>query len=133
MFEVIHSTNAPQPIGPYSQAVRAGQTVYLSGQIGLDPEHGELAPGGLEAQARRALANLAAVAEASGGSLQQVVRLTIYMTDLAHFPTVNAIMEELWQPPYPARATLGVASLPKGALFEVDAVLVLPTSRTGMG
>lgn len=133
MFEVIHSPNAPQPIGPYSQALRAGQLVFFSGQIGLDPEDGGLASGGLEAQARRAFANLSAVAEAAGGSLQHVVRLTIYMTDLAHFAVVNAIMEELWQPPYPARATLGVAALPKGALFEVDAVMVLPAHRTGMG
>jgi reactive intermediate/imine deaminase len=133
MFEVIHSSRAPQPIGPYSQAVRNGETVYVSGQIGLDPVHGELVPGGLEPQARRAFANLAAVAEAAGGSLHQVVRLTLYMTDLAHFPAVNAIMEELWQPPYPARATLGVAALPKGALFEVDAILVLTANRTEMG
>lgn len=133
MFEVIHSPQAPQPIGPYSQAVRAGQLIFFSGQIGLDPKDGGLVAGGLEAQARRAFANLAAVAAAAGGSLQQVVRLTIYMTDLAHFALVNAIMEELWQPPYPARVTLGVAALPKGALFEVDAILCLPPTTGGVG
>lgn len=122
---IISTKGAPAAIGPYSQAVRSGQSVYLSGQIALDPATGQLVEGGIEAQARRALENLAAVAAAAGGSLGDCVKLTIYVTDMASFPQVNAAMEEFFVAPFPARATVGVASLPRGALFEIDAVMVL--------
>jgi reactive intermediate/imine deaminase len=121
----IHTSRAPAAIGPYSQAVRAGDTVYLSGQIPLDPATMDLVKGDMRAQITRVFDNLAAVAEASGGSLANAVRLTVYLTDLAHFPLVNEIMTEYCQQPYPARAAIGVAQLPRGAAVEVDGILVL--------
>jgi len=123
--EPIHTSKAPAAIGPYSQAIRAGSTVYLSGQIPLDPNTMELVKGDVRAQARQVFDNLAAVAQASGGSLANAVRLTIYLTDLAHFPVVNEIMAEYCKEPYPARVTIGVAQLPRGAAVEVDGILVL--------
>ena len=121
----IHTDRAPSAIGPYSQAVRAGNTVYLSGQIPLDPATGELVPGDIQVQVRRAFDNLRAVCEAAGGSLDQVARLGLYVTDLADFAAVNAVMAEYFGTPYPARSTIQVSALPKAAAFEVDAVLVL--------
>ena len=120
----IHSPDAPAAIGPYSQAVRSGGTVYLSGQIPLDPATGALVEGDIATQARRAFANLRAVCEAAGGSFGQVARVGLYLTDLRDFAAVNTVMAEVFEAPYPARSTIGVASLPKGAAFEVDAVLV---------
>jgi reactive intermediate/imine deaminase len=120
----IHTANAPAAIGTYSQAVRAGNTVYLSGQIGLDPKTGELVAG-IEAQIERVFQNLKAVALAAEGGFQHVVRVTVYLTDLAHFAKVNEAMERHFAQPYPARAALGVASLPRGALVEVDAIMHL--------
>ena len=121
----IHTPRAPAAIGPYSQAIRAGDTVYLSGQIPLDPATMELVQGDIRAQIKQVFANLAAVAEASGGSLANAVRLTVYLTDLAHFPLVNEVMAEYCKQPYPARAAIGVAQLPRGAAVEVDGILVL--------
>lgn len=121
----IHTDLAPAAIGPYSQAVRGGDTVYFSGQIALDPATGEVVDGGIEAQARRAFDNLKAVAEAAGGSLDQIVRLGLYLTDLGEFAAVNAVMAEYFDAPYPARSTVEVSGLPKGVVFEVDAVMVL--------
>ena len=121
----INTDRAPAAIGPYSQAVRRGDTVYLSGQIPLDPNSGLLVEGDIEAQARRAFDNLRAVCEAAGGSLDEVVRLGLYLTDLGQFAAVNAVMADYFEAPYPARSTIGVASLPRGAQFEVDAVMVL--------
>ena len=121
----IHTARAPAAIGPYSQAIRAGDTVYLSGQIPLDPKTMEMVKGDIRAQIRQVFTNLAAVAEASGGSLANAVRLTVYLTDLAHFPLVNEIMAEYCKEPYPARAAIGVAQLPRGAAVEVDGTLVL--------
>ncbi|MDE2071064.1 MAG: RidA family protein [Gammaproteobacteria bacterium] len=121
----IHTDLAPKAIGPYSQAIRTGNNVYLSGQIALDPETGELVRGGIDTQARRVFANLKAVSEASGKGLEQVVRVTVYLTDLVHFAKVNEIMAEYFHPPYPARVTVGVAALPRGALVEVDAVMAV--------
>jgi len=123
--QVVSTTAAPSAIGPYSQAVRAGSTVYLSGQIALDPATGHLVEGGLDAQVHRAFSNLRAVAEAGGGSLAHCVKLTLFLTDLTMFPRVNEIMQEYFARPYPARSTVGVASLPRGAQFEVEAVMVL--------
>ena len=123
--EPIHTPRAPAAIGPYSQAIRAGNTVYLSGQIPLDPTTMEIVKGDIRAQTRRVFDNLAAVAEASGGSLANAVRLTVYLTDLSHFPIVNEIMAEYCKAPYPARAAIGVAQLPRGAAVEVDGILVL--------
>ena len=121
----INTDRAPAAIGPYSQAVRRGDTVYLSGQIPLDPNSGLLVEGDIDAQARRAFDNLRAVCEAAGGSLDDVVRLGLYLTDLGQFAAVNAVMADYFDAPYPARSTIGVASLPRGAQFEVDAVMVL--------
>ncbi len=121
----IHTDAAPAAIGPYSQAVRSGQTVYLSGQIPLDPATGALVEGDIAAQARRAFDNLKAVCEAAGGSLDGVVRLGLYVTDLGDFATVNAVMAEYFSAPYPARSTIQVSALPKNAVVEVDAVLVI--------
>ena len=121
----ISTPNAPAALGPYSQAVRAGDTVYLSGQIPLDPKTGELVEGGFEAQVHQAFRNLKAVVEAAGGHLGQVVRLGLFLPDLKQFATVNSIMAEYFQAPYPARSTVQVAALPKGAPFEVEATLVL--------
>ena len=123
--QIIHTDHAPAAIGPYSQAVRAGNTVYFSGQIPLDPATGNLVDGDIAAQARRAFDNLKAVAEAAGGSLDRVVRLGLYLTDLSQFAAVNAVMQDYFAAPYPARSTIAVSGLPKGAAFEVDAVMVL--------
>lgn len=122
---IIATEQAPAAIGPYSQAVRAGQAVYFSGQIPLDPASGVLVEGDIIAQTRRVFDNLTAVAEAAGGSLAQIVRAGIYVTDLGDFAAVNAVMAEYFQPPYPARSTIEVSALPKGARVEVDAVMVL--------
>ena len=121
----IHSDHAPAAIGPYSQAVRAGNTVYLSGQTPLDPTTGVLVEGDIAVQARRALDNLKAVCEAAGGSFDRVVRIGLYLTDLGNFAAVNAVMAEYFTKPYPARSTIEVAGLPKGADFEIDAVMVI--------
>jgi reactive intermediate/imine deaminase len=122
---VVSTPSAPAAIGPYSQAVRAGDTVYLSGQIALDPASGQLVAGGIDAEVERVFDNLGAVAEAVGGSLADAVRVTIYLTDLAHFGRVNDAMARRFAAPYPARVTVGVASLPRGAQVEIDAILVL--------
>lgn len=124
-YQVIQTENAPQAIGTYSQAIRVGDTLYLSGQIPLEAKTMELVGGGMEAQVRQVFENLKAVAEAAHGSLAQVVKLNIYLTDLAHFPLVNTLMADYFQPPYPARAAIGVAALPKGAAVEMDAVIYL--------
>ena len=121
----VSTQDAPAAIGPYSQAVRAGDTVYFSGQIPLDPATGLVVEGGIDAQARRAFDNLVAVCEAAGGSLEKIVRLGLYLTDLGEFATVNAVMGEYFNAPFPARSTIEVAGLPRGVLFEVDAVMVL--------
>ena len=121
----IHSDAAPAAIGPYSQAVRQGDTVYLSGQIPLDPNSGLLIEGDIDAQARRAFDNLAAVCAAAGGTLDDIARVGLYLTDLGQFAQVNAVMADYFKAPYPARSTIGVSALPKGAAFEVDAVMVL--------
>jgi reactive intermediate/imine deaminase len=123
--ETIVTPRAPAAIGPYSQAIRAGSTIYLSGQIPLDPRTKQLVDGDIRAQTRQVFENLAAVAEAAGGSLSNAVRLTIYLTDLAHFSVVNEVMAEFCTEPYPARVTIGVAQLPRGAAVEVDGILVL--------
>lgn len=123
--EIIHTDKAPQAIGPYSQAVKLGDTVYLSGQIPLVPETMTLVEGDMEAQVRRVFDNLAAVAEAAGGGLADVAKLNIFLTDLSHFPLVNDLMQEYFAEPFPARAAIGVAALPKGAQVEMDAVMVL--------
>ena len=123
--KIIHTEQAPAAIGPYSQAVRAGDTVYLSGQIPLDPATGLLVEGNIAVQARRAFDNLQAVCAAADGSLEDVVRLGLYLTDLGDFAAVNAVMGEYFRAPYPARSTVEVAGLPRGAAFEVDAVMVL--------
>ncbi|ABI57781.1 RidA family protein [Alkalilimnicola ehrlichii MLHE-1] len=124
--KTIQTDRAPAAIGPYSQAIRAGRTVYLSGQIPLVPETMQLVEGDMEAQVRRVFDNLQAVAEAADGKLADVVKLNIFLTDLSHFGLVNEIMQEYFAEPYPARAAIGVAELPKGAQVEMDAVLVLP-------
>ncbi|HUL42502.1 MAG TPA: RidA family protein [Burkholderiales bacterium] len=122
--KIIHSDAAPKAIGVYSQAVRVGQTVYLSGQIGLDPQSMQMVDG-IDAQIVRVLENLKAVAQAAGGDLNEIVKLTVYLVDLAHFTRVNEIMAKYLREPYPARAALGVAALPRGALVEMDAILFL--------
>jgi reactive intermediate/imine deaminase len=121
---IYHSDRAPKAIGPYSQAVGAGGTVYLSGQVALDPATGQLVSGGFETEARRVFDNLRAVAEAAGPGLTAAVRVTIYLTDLAQFPVANKVMAEYFSEPYPARVTIGVAALPRGAAIEVDCILV---------
>jgi reactive intermediate/imine deaminase len=123
--EIISTARAPQAIGTYSQAVRVGDTVYLSGQIPLVPDTMELVRGDMEAQIRRVFDNLAAVAEAAGGSLADVVKLNVFLPDLGHFPLVNQVMAEYFAEPYPARAAVGVAALPKGAAVEMDAIMVI--------
>lgn len=120
---IVATTEAPQAIGTYSQAVKAGDTVYLSGQIGLDPATMRLVEG-IEAQIHQVFTNLKAVSEAAGGGLGNMVKLNVFLTDLAHFAKVNEIMAEYFAQPYPARAAVGVASLPRGALVEADGVLV---------
>lgn len=123
--QAIHTDNAPAAIGPYSQAVRMGNTVYCSGQIPLDPASGELVEGDIAVQARRAFDNLKAVCAQAGGSFDDIARLGLYLTDLGQFAAVNAVMAEYFDAPYPARSTIEVPALPKGAVFEVDAVMVL--------
>lgn len=125
MKSIISSADAPRAIGPYSQAVTHGSTVYLSGQIALDPKTMEMSTGDCRAQAEQVFSNLAAVAKAAGGTLADAVKVNIYMTNLADFPVVNEVMAQWFSEPYPARATVGVAALPRGALVEVEAVLVL--------
>lgn len=122
--EPISTPRAPAAIGPYSQAVRAGGTVYLSGQIPLDPSTGELVHADIATEARRVFDNLQAVCEAAGGSMDDVARVGIYLTDLSDFAAVNAVMADYFQAPYPARSTIQVSALPRGARVEVDAVLV---------
>ncbi|MDP5341156.1 MAG: RidA family protein [Litorivicinaceae bacterium] len=121
---IIATPDAPKAIGTYSQAVKVGQTTYLSGQIPLIPESMQLVEGDIEAEIRQAFANLRAVCEAAGGSLNQLVKLNVYLTDLSHFPVVNAVMDDLFDAPFPARAALGVAALPRNARVEVDGILV---------
>lgn len=123
--KIIHTDNAPKAIGTYSQAVKVGDTVYLSGQIPLMPHTMELVQGDMSAQIRRVFDNLQAVAEAASGSLADVVKLNVFLTDLSHFPLVNQIMADYFQEPYPARAAIGVAALPRGAAVEMDAVMVV--------
>jgi reactive intermediate/imine deaminase len=123
--EIIHTDRAPKAIGPYSQAVRAGDTVYLSGQIPLDPKTMELVSGDVEKEIRQVFENLKAVAEASGGSLANAVKVNVYLTDLANFGKVNELMAQYVSPPYPARAAVGVAQLPRGARVEIECVLHL--------
>jgi reactive intermediate/imine deaminase len=122
--EIIATAKAPEAIGTYSQAVKAGNTVYLSGQIGLDPASMQMVDG-IEAQIHQVFQNLRAVAEAAGGSLTDVVKLNVFLTDLGHFAKVNEIMAQYFSQPYPARAAVGVAQLPRQALVEADAVMVL--------
>ncbi|MDA3434470.1 RidA family protein [Acinetobacter baumannii] len=122
--QVIHTENAPAAIGTYSQAILVGNTLYLSGQIGLDPYSMELVDG-IEAQIRRVFDNLKAVCEAAGGTLADIAKLNIFLTDLSNFQLVNQIMGEYFAQPYPARAALGVASLPKGALVEMDGIVII--------
>ena len=124
MKQTIHTAAAPQAIGTYSQAVRSGDTVYMSGQIGLDPQSMQMVDG-IDAQIVRVFENLKAVAAAAGGSLDDAVRVTVYLTDLANFARVNETMAKYFHETYPARAAVGVASLPRGALVEIDAVLAL--------
>ncbi|HET8807570.1 MAG TPA: RidA family protein [Methylophaga sp.] len=123
--EIIHTANAPEAIGTYSQAIKVGDVVYLSGQIPLVPETMTIIEGDFATQTRRVFDNLSAVAKAAGGSLQDVVKLNIYLTDLSYFGTVNEIMAEYFQQPYPARAAIGVASLPKAVPVEMDAIMHL--------
>lgn len=124
--QTISTTNAPAAIGAYSQAVKAGDTVYVSGQIPLDPESMEVVAGGFVAQAHQVFKNLVAVAEASGGTLRDAVKLTVYLSDLNDFASLNEIMDEYIKQPYPARAAVQVAALPKAVMIEIDAVLYLP-------
>ena len=126
--KTIQTDNAPQAIGTYSQAVRTGNTVYISGQIPLVPDTMEMVSGDMDSQIRRVFDNLAAVAEAAGGSLADVVKLNVFLTDLGHFAKVNEIMAEYFREPYPARAAVGVAALPKDAQVEMDAVMELGSS-----
>jgi len=123
--EIIHTDKAPQAIGTYSQAVKIDNTVYLSGQIPLVPETMELVGGDIATQIRRVFDNLQAVAQAAGGDLKDIAKLNIFLTDLSHFPIVNEVMAEYFSAPYPARAAIGVASLPKAAEVEMDAVMVI--------
>jgi len=122
---VIHTEQAPAAIGTYSQAIKANNTVYLSGQIPLDPVTMTLVNGGIDAEIEQVFDNLAAVCRAAGGDLQNIVKLNIYLTDLSHFPTVNEIMARHFSEPYPARAAIGINQLPKGAQVEMDGVMVL--------
>jgi len=124
MKQAIHTKTAPAAIGTYSQAIRTGDTIFMSGQIGLDPATMQIVEG-IDAQIQRVFQNLKAVAAAAGASLDHAVRVTVYLTDLAHFARVNEIMATYFNEPYPARAAIGVASLPRGALVEIDAILSL--------
>src|SRR4030065_1597355 len=127
--EIVKTDKAPKAIGTYSQAGKAGNTVYLSGQIPLDPASGEMVAGEMRARIARVFDNLAAVAKAAGGGLQDVVKLNVFLTDLGNFPLVNEIMAQYFKEPYPARAAVGVAALPRGAQVEMDAVMVLRETR----
>lgn len=122
---IIQTDSAPEAIGTYSQAVKAGDTVYLSGQIPLDPETMEVVAGDFADKTRRVFDNLRAICEAAGGELKDIVKLNIYMTDLGNFATVNEVMATYFQEPYPARAAIGVAALPKGVPVEMDAIMVI--------
>ena len=124
-FDIVSTPDAPGAIGTYSQAVKAGNTVYLSGQIPLDPKTMEIVKGDIEVHVRRVFDSLRAVARAAGGDLGNAAKINVYLTDLGNFQVVNKVMAEYFTAPYPARAAIGVASLPRGALVEVDAVLVL--------
>jgi reactive intermediate/imine deaminase len=123
--QIIHTDDAPAAIGTYSQAVRVGDTVYVSGQIPLDPKTMTLLNASIEDEIHQVFKNLSAIAKAAGGSLDKVVKLNVFLTDLAHFPKVNEIMAQYFTQPYPARAALGISSLPKGANVEADAIVVL--------
>jgi len=125
----IQTDGAPKAIGSYSQAIRAGQTVYLAGQIPLDPATMKVVEGPIEQQIERVFQNLAAVAEAAGGSLANIVKLTVFLTDLRHFPNVNEVMARYFREPFPARAAVGVAALPLGVPVEVDAIMVLDAAH----
>ncbi len=128
-MDYLHTDDAPEAIGPYSQAIRTGEWLFTSGQIGLDPATGEFAPGGFEAQARRVFSNLAAVLEAAGCSFRDVVKATVYVLDMADFPKLNAIYGEAMGDHRPSRSTVQAAGLPKGALVEIDLVARLPETR----
>jgi reactive intermediate/imine deaminase len=123
--QIIHTENAPAAIGPYSQAVRVGNTVYLSGQTPINPATGAVVEGGIEAQARQAFNNIKAVTEAAGGSMDKIVRVGLYLTDLSNFAAVNAVMREYFNEPYPARTTIQASALPRGVDFEVEATMYL--------
>ena len=125
--QIIHTDASPAAVGPYSQAVAAGpgKTIYLSGQLGLEPDTGELVSENFEGQVRQAFANMQAVIEAAGGTLDNIVKLTLFLTDLSKFASANAIMADIIPEPYPARSTIGVSSLPKGGQFEVEAIIVV--------
>ena len=123
--QIISTPDAPQAIGTYSQAVRVGPTVYTSGQIALDPATGQLVSGDIESEIRRVFDNLSAIAKAAGGSLRHAARVTVYLTDLVHFAKVNEIMAQYFPQPWPARAAIGVAQLPRGARVEIDCILYL--------
>jgi reactive intermediate/imine deaminase len=125
MSNSIHTERAPKAIGTYSQAVRAGDTVYISGQIPLDPASGTLVSGDIEAEIRRVFENIKAIAEAAGGTLAHVVKLSVFLTDMTHFPKVNEVMATYFAMPYPARAAVGVAALPRGARVEIECILSL--------
>ena len=124
--QIIHTNKAPQAIGTYSQAIKVDQTVYLSGQIPLDPDTMTVVEGDISLQIRRVFNNLQAVAEAAGGGLANIVKLNVFLTDLSHFPIVNEVMGEYFTEPYPARAAVGVAALPKEVEVEIDAIMVVP-------
>jgi reactive intermediate/imine deaminase len=121
----IQTENAPMPVGTYSQAIKIDKNVYLSGQIPLDPKHGILVKGNIENQVKQIFENLAAVAKAAGGDLKNLVKLTIFLQDLSDFPIINSVMKDYFKPPYPARSTIGVVSLPMGAKVEIEAIMVL--------
>ena len=126
MNQAIATEKAPSAIGPYSQAIRSGNLLFVSGQLGLDPATGDMVSPNAVDQARQALINLAAIATAAGTDIRKTIKTTIFLTDLSHFQLVNQIMGEYFAQPYPARAALGVASLPKGALVEMDGVVIIP-------
>lgn len=121
----MQTQDAPAPVGAYSQAIKVGKNVYLSGQIPLDPKRGVLVEGDIENQVKQIFENLTAVAKAAGGNLNQLVKLTVFLQDLADFPMVNTVMTDYFKPPYPARSTIGVVSLPMGAKVEIEAIMVL--------
>lgn len=128
-MQAVHSPLAPAAIGTYSQAIQCGNTVYLSGQIPLDPETMQMCSEEIELQIKQVLDNLSVVCQAAGGSLANIAKLNVYLTDLSHFPLVNAAMERYFVAPYPARAVVGVSALPRGAQVEMDGIMVLPTSK----